>query len=156
MTCSASASSSPVLTPGRAAAETAASVRATSAPAARIASISPGLLSSMSRPRQRAMTARTPPRALRVTTGPSRLRQRAQEPLEHLVDGADGVDAHQLRAVVVEQGCGLVAVDLLPVADDVLGVVVAPAAEQPLDDDLVGHRELDDGVERHAQLVQHR
>ena len=134
--------------PGRAAAETAASARATRAPATRIASISPGLFSSMSRPRQRARTARTPPRVPRVMDDrPSRPRQRVHEPREDLVDGADGVHAHQLRAVVVEQRSGLVAVDLLPVADDVLGVVAAPAAEQPLDDDLVGDGELDDRVE---------
>src|SRR5918998_4572690 len=143
MTCSARASSSPVLIPGRAAAVTADSVRATSAPAVRIASISPGVFSSMSRPRQRARTARTPLRVPRVTTGPSRPRQGVHEPLEDLVDGADGVHAHQLGAVVVEQRRGLVAVDLLAVADDVLGVVVTPAAEQPLHDELVGHRELD-------------
>ena len=60
MTCSAIASRSAVLTPDRAAVHTSASVRATSAPATRMASISPGVFSSMSRPRHRASTARTP------------------------------------------------------------------------------------------------
>src|SRR5690242_7841933 len=143
ITCSASASRSPVLTPARAAADTAASARATSAPATAIASISPGVLSSMSRPRQRASTARTPRvMAAPLSRAPSRAREGVHDPLRHLVHRPHRVHGHELGAVVVEQRCGLVAVDLLPVADDVLCVVAATPAEQPLDDDLVGDREL--------------
>src|SRR5690349_21168222 len=127
MTCSASASRSPVLTPGRAAAVMAVRACATRAPATRMASISPAVLSSTSRPRQRASTARTPPRVPLLTWSPRG--QRVHEPLGDLVQLADTVDAHELGAVVVEQRSGLVAVDLLPVADHVFGVVAATAAQ---------------------------
>src|SRR5690349_6616731 len=126
MTCSARASSSPVLIPGRVDAATAARARATRAPAVLIASISAGVLSSMSRPRHRASTARTPLRVPLVTGGPSRAGQRVREPLRDLVNGPDRVDADDLAVVVLEQRRRLVAVDLLPVADDVLGVVATP------------------------------
>ena len=70
MTSSAMASRSFVLTPTAVAAVTAASASATTAPAARIASSSPGVLSSMSRPRHRANIVRTPLRPIRWIAGP--------------------------------------------------------------------------------------
>ena len=77
--------------PGRGRVATAARVRATSAPAARIASSSAGVLSSMSRPRHRADQRR----------GPRSRRHRARSSVAvhavgDLLDRADGVDG--LRA----------------------------------------------------------
>src|SRR4051795_3852938 len=131
MVCSASASSSLVLTPGRASSMTAASVPATRPPAARIASSSSGLFSSMSLPRQRASRPRTPVRPPLIASLSSLCAQRLGHPVGDLLDGADGLDADEPIAVVVQKWSGLAAVDLLTAADDVLGVVVATPAHQP-------------------------
>src|SRR6266536_6568200 len=113
MVCSASASRSPVLTPGATAAASLASVAATSWPASRILISCSGVLYWISR-----LWART------LSTVRA---QGVDRPQRHILDRTGRVDAHQLAlgAVVVHQRRGLVRVFPQPLQDDVGLVVVA-------------------------------
>src|SRR3712207_2683957 len=125
MWSSAMASSSPVLTPGRTAALTAAMAPAVTSPEARISSISCAVLIWIIRPLHFASSARGErrPAASRTASAPERL----ERPLGDLLDRADGVDPGQqsLLLVPVRQRFGLLVVDLEPVTDGFGLVVVA-------------------------------
>src|SRR5438270_32931 len=125
MVCSASSSSSPVLTPGLTCAVTAARARATTSPAARIAWSWPGVLISIPRPL--------------FSTESLDSAQRRQRPLADFLDRTDRRHPHQDVPVVVQQRGGLRPVDPLPPTDDFLGVVAATPRQQPLDQLVVGH-----------------
>src|SRR3954466_9961884 len=99
MWSSATASSSPVLTPGRTAAFTAAIAPAVTSPEARMSSISCGVLIWIIRPLHFASSAlgeRRPP-ASRTASAPERL----ERPLGDLLDRAHGVDPGQQSLFVV-------------------------------------------------------
>ena len=106
-----------------------------SRPATRIFSIWSGVLISMPRSRKPNVAS------LSVT-----LVEGVEDPLGDLVDLAHAVDLDQQAAVAVDvdQRLGLLGVDLLAAADDVLGVVGATlglgALEQPLDELLACRR----------------
>src|SRR5260370_35197425 len=117
--------------PATAAARTARSAAATTAPAAAIASSSPAL---------RCGTTRRLRSRARVRMG--LLAQGLQRAGEHLIQCADGVDGFQLVAVVLEERRGLVAVDLHPIEDDLVGVVGPAARLESLQQLLLRHAKL--------------
>src|ERR1041384_200026 len=116
MTCSAIPSSSSVVTPGRRAARTASSASATTSPAARMSLICSGLLTSM-----RSFVALT---RRSVADGG----QRGLDARRDVVYRAHAVDLHEQAAlgIDVHEGCRVLLVDRLTMADD-LGRVVVPA-----------------------------
>src|SRR5918993_2842256 len=120
MVLSASSSRSAVLTPGTAAARSASRVRPTTSPAARISATSASLLIWIIRSRFLNISVLRP-RSVAVAA------QRVDGPLGDVLDRAGRVDAAEQApvAVVADQRRGLVGVDLEPVPDGVLAVVVA-------------------------------
>src|SRR4051812_30182021 len=123
MWSSAIASSSPVLTPALTSPRSSSSVRPTTRPAARMDRICSRVLISM-------------PRSLNITPRVllrDRL-QRDEHALAHLVDLADAVHLAQQAALRVDaqQRLGLGRVDVLPVPDDLFGVVRAALGMGPL------------------------
>ena len=135
MNSSAIASSSAVVTPGRACSPISASVSATTRPARAIVSISCG--------------------DLRMITARSHLVERPPDLGEDLLDRPVGVDADDVaarRAVVLDERRGLAVVDLEPLADRLRRVVGAAllggALRHPLEQHVaVGDLELEDDVE---------
>src|SRR5215218_8227642 len=125
MWSSAIASSSPVLTPGRTAAFTAAMAPAVTSPEARMSSISCAVLIWIIRPLHFASSARGDRRPARSRTASAP--ERLERPPGDLVDRADGVDAGQqaLLLVPARQRCRLLAVHLEPVPHGLGLVVVA-------------------------------
>src|SRR6478672_2285974 len=160
MNSSARRSSSSVVMPGRTSAASSSRVRPTSRPASRMrrscSSVRPWS-------RFRRPNIRGPSRV--AALGQSRsavLRQGRDDTVGDLVDGAHAVDLDEEpdELVVLREGCGLLAVDRLALADDVLGVVGATlglgALEQALDDGVLVDLELEHGVERVPVTRQHR
>src|SRR3954447_9153207 len=150
---SAMASRSPVVMPGRTASRSSSRVSPTSSPATRILPICSGVL--ISTPRSRKPMAAYPGSALAdVVEG-------VEDALGDLVDLAHAVDLDQQVAVAVDvdQRLGLLGVHLLAAADDVLGVVGAPAAlragQQPLHQLLAVDGEHHDGVDLVAGGLDH-
>src|SRR5690349_21564087 len=133
MWSSAIASSSPVLTPGRTAAFTAAIAPAVTSPEARISSISCAVLIWIMRPLHFASSARGDrrPAARPAASAPERL----ERPLGDLFDRAHGVDRGQQSLLVVpaRQRCCLLAVHLEAVPHG-LGLVVVALDRLALDD----------------------
>src|SRR3712207_1354804 len=127
MWSSAMASSSPVLTPGRTAAFTAAMAPAVTRPEARMSSISCGVLIWIIRPLHFASSARGERRPAPSRTAPSSAPERLERPLGDLVDRPDRVDAGEqaLTLVPARQRLGLLVVDLEPVPHGLGLVVVA-------------------------------
>src|SRR5215210_2576300 len=125
MESSAMASSSPVVTPGRTAARTAAIAPATTRPAPRMSSISCGVLIWIIRPLHFASSARGERRPAPRTTASAP--ERLERPLGDLLDRADGVDPGQQSLFVVpaRQRGRLLAVHLQAVAHGLRLVVVA-------------------------------
>src|SRR3954467_15002519 len=171
MKSSAPASSSPVLTPGRTAAFTAAMAPAVTSPEARMSSISCGVLIWIMRPLHFASHGRRAITPVATSSPPSvggRLpgvvsAARGERAGGDLLDLADRVDAGQQPLALVEPGHGrrLFPVDLQPVADG-LGLVVvalhhlavdehAPAGE-PADQLLLVDDQLEHAVEAVPEL----
>src|SRR5690349_5967108 len=136
MWSSATASSSPVLTPGRTAARTAFSAPAVTSPDARMSSISCGVLIWIMRPLHFASSGsrdRSPPvigplgRSVRARRPGVLHAQRLERARGDLVDLADGVDAGEQPLGLVEAGerFGLFPVDVQPMAHGLGLVVVA-------------------------------
>src|SRR4051812_5815632 len=150
MNSSARRSSSRVVTPGRTAPASISRVRPTSTPASRMrrscSSVRPW--SRFRRPN----IGRSLSLAALGQTSSVVLRESRDDAVRDLVDGAHAVDLDEQAGVLVVlcQRCRLLAVDRLPLADDVLGVVGAPlglgALEQTLDDGVLVDLELQDGV----------
>src|SRR5262245_59418400 len=115
MWSSASASSSPVVTPAFAAPRRSSRVSPTSRPATRIRSICSGVLISS----ERSSKPIGDPSALGYDV------EGAEDPLGDFLDGSHAVDLVHDAALLVDadQGFGLLAVHLLATTDDVLGVV---------------------------------
>src|SRR5919107_2025880 len=124
MWSSAIASSSPVLTPGRTAALTAAMAPAVTSPEARMSSISCGVLIWIIRPLHFASSARGERRAASSPTASAP--ERRERPLGDLLDRADGVDPGQqsLSVVPARQRRRLLAVHLEAVPHGLPFVVV--------------------------------
>src|SRR3954451_20522201 len=176
MWSSAMASSSPVVTPGRTAARTALIAPATTSPAARMSSISCGVLTWIMRPLHFASSGirgRIPPPVPMVPRCSSvRVRLRAVRSAQHgqrtggdLLDLADRIDPREqpLRLVEPRQWRGLSPVHLQAVPHR-LGLVVvalhplpvdqhAPAG-QPPDQLLLVDDELENAVQRLAEAGQ--
>src|SRR5215218_7822473 len=172
MWSSAMASSSPVLTPGRTAALTAAIAPAVTSPEARISSISCGVLIWIMRPlhfassgsRERSPPVISPPaRSVRARRSGVVHAQRLHGAGRDLVDLADRVDADELARRLVEagEGLGLFPVDVQAVPDGLGLVVVAlhhlavdqhPAARETADQLLLVDHELQHAVEGLAQV----
>src|SRR3954463_14480205 len=117
---SAIASRSPVVMPGRTDSRSSSRVSPTSSPATRILRIWSGVL--ISTPRSRKPMAP----GLRDSALPNAV-ERREDALGDLVDLTHAVDLDEQVAVAVDvdQGLGLLGVDLLAAPDDVLGVVGA-------------------------------
>src|SRR5215211_4043415 len=118
------ASSSPVLTPGRTAALTAAIAPAVTSPEARMSSISCGVLIWIIRPLHFASSTLGDRRP--AASGTASAPERLERPLGDLLDRAHGVDLGQQSLVVVpaRQRRRLLPVDLQPVPHG-LGLVVS-------------------------------
>src|SRR6478672_3746782 len=122
MCASAAASSSPVVSPGRARSRTISRVRATTRPACRMCSTCSGVLTWTPRSRQ-------PTRS-----GLGDDVERGEDALGDLVDAAHAVDLDEdaAGAVELDERLGLVGVDLLALADHLFGVVGATLGLRPL------------------------
>src|SRR5215217_761553 len=161
MWSSAMASSSPVVTPGRTAARTAAIAPATTRPAPRMSSISCGVLIWIIRPLHFASSARGErrPASSRTASAPERL----ERPLGDLLDRAHGLDPGQqsLSVVPARERRRLLAVHLEAVPHG-LGLVVVPLhrlavnqhppAGEPAHELLLVDDELEHAVELVPQL----
>src|SRR3954447_17437085 len=167
MWSSAIASSSPVLTPGRTAAFTAASAPAVTSPEARMSSISCGVLIWIMRPLHFASSGRRlripaviwlPYPSVRSRLSGLRRAARGQRAGGDLLDLPDRVDAAQQAFGFVEPGEGgrLFPVDVQPVPHRLRLVVVAldhltvdehPAAGEPADQLVLLHDQLQHAVE---------
>src|SRR3954471_4312299 len=129
MNSSASASSSPVVTPGRTCSPISASVSATIRPARAICSISWGDLRMIMRNPAPAPTESAPPlssRLRRAYGSGKHLLQRGVNLGEDLVDRPVGVEADDIaarRAVVLDERRGLAVVDLEALPDRLRRVV---------------------------------
>src|ERR1700712_2792139 len=168
MWSSATASSSPVLTPGRTAARTAFRAPAVTSPEARISSISCAVLTWIMRPLHFPSSG-TRPRSPVPTSAAGRSAlggpERAHGPLRDLLDRTDRLDAGQQAFVLVEprqrgrlfpvdaqavpNGLGLVVVALNPLAVD-----EHAAAGQPTDQLVLVDDELEHAVQPLPQLRQ--
>src|SRR5699024_9979855 len=71
-----------------------------------------------------------------------------------VLNGPFSLDVDDLVAVVGDQRCGLIAVDIETGADGLLVVVGATTGEHALDDDVLGDLVVDDTVEWVAGLVE--
>src|SRR3954454_24758443 len=161
MWSSAMASSSPVVTPGRTAARTAAIAPATTSPAPRMSSISCGVLIWIIRPLHFANSARGErrPALSRTASAPERL----ERSLGDLLDRADGVDPGQQSLFVVpaRQRRRLFPVHLEAVPHGLGLVVVAlhrlavdhhPPSGEPADQLVLVDDQLQDPVQRVPQV----
>src|SRR3954469_8434841 len=176
MWSSAMASSSPVVTPGRSAARTALIAPATASPAARMSSISCGVLTWIMRPLHFASSGirgRIPPPVPMVPRCSSvRVRLRAVRSAQHgqrtggdLLDLADRIDPREqpFRLVEPRQRRGLFPVDLQAVPDGLGLVVVAlhplavdehAASGEPADQLVLVDDKLQHPVEGLAEVAQ--
>src|SRR3712207_6737570 len=161
MWSSAIASSSPVLTPGRTAAFTAAIAPAVTSPDARISSISCGVLIWIIRPLHFASSARGERRPAPSRTASAS--ERLERPLGDLLDRAHGVDPSQqsLSVVPARQRCRLLAVHVEAVPHGLGLVVVAlhhlavhqhPPAGEPAHQLVLVDHELQHAVEAVTEL----
>src|SRR4051812_9449666 len=147
MCCSATASSSAVVTPGRTASRSSSSVSATTRPARRIACTCSGVLYSIMRSRLRN-TAR-------------RSAHRGKEPTGDLVDLASAIDLNEQPTLGIElrQRCRLLGVDLKSAADDRLVVfgtsLLRSAADEASHDLVLVDGDLEHSVELGACRCEH-
>ena len=153
MLSSAIASSSPVVTPGRAAERSSSSVSPTSSPATRILSIWSRVL--ISRPR-----SRNPIETFAVSSCGNDV-ERVEDPLGDVLDLAEAVDLDEQAAAAVDldQGRGLLGVDLLATTDHLGGVVGTAlglrALQEPVDDLVLVDGQHDHGVEGVTGVLDH-
>src|SRR5262245_56785429 len=123
---SAIASRSAVVIPGRTASRSSSSVRPTTKPASRIFTISASDLYSITRLRLLNMRLSAQPVGPGLSVSSTEPVQRRRRPVRHVVHRAGRVDAHQHTLVSVEpdKWRGLFGVDLEPVPNGLLTVVV--------------------------------